>query len=737
MRQTTPALKWEFGQVPQIPFDAPRANDMTAVKLWRTAAAPGNVRLDLLAHGLIPDPFDHEQTEASAWVDGADWWYKTRVALPLQPGQRAFVRFHGIDYLSAIFVNGAEVSRHAGMFSRQTVELTDWLQDGACELAVRLWGSNALPQRRLTALQTLWQRLASPVYGGWAGIYPHRSAALKTQMSFGWDFAPRILTTGIWDRVETIITGPTFIEDCRVAVAPSGQGKAILSLNSRTPQPETVQLTVTVPDGSRFKVQSSTSNLKPETLNLKLEFTVPEPQLWQPWDLGEPHLYTLTAEISGSDSVATRFGIRSVELRDWQFQLNGQPEFIRGLNWVPADSFPGRVSRADYAELLKLAKESGANMLRVWGGGLREKQDFYDLCDELGLLVWQEFPFACMFLGTFPRDRTFLAQVEQESTEIVRQINNHPSVVAWCGGNEFSPRRNKALIRTLARSIENTDIGSRPFIPASPSKGDSHNWDVWHGEMPFWAYRREPARFLSEFGLQALPNRQTLTTMLADPTQNWESCNGDTPKLMRYLRLFLPQAKRESPDPDDLDELIEASQRAQAAALQTAIEHMRRRKAQTGGVMVWQFNEPWPAISWAVVDYFRRPKLAYHLLKKWFNPLLISLDFEPGLRRQAGDLFKAAMWGINDSPEEKEGEILVELDGAVIFKQKTTLRPCSAVRVGDISHRLQQEPERISVLWVEDGHTAARNSYDLTWVDTTPVNRWLRLRRWVADWVLH
>ncbi|MFQ5576251.1 MAG: glycoside hydrolase family 2 protein, partial [Anaerolineae bacterium] len=616
---------WQFGQVARLPFDAPDVDDRAAVKTWLPAAVPGSVRLDLLAQGMLAGPAWRTLPGDSEWVDAADWWYRTTLKADVRPGERAFVRFYGLDYRAAIFVNGRQVARREGMFSRHTLDVTEAAAGGRFELAVRLWGGGALPRRALTRRQKIWRAIAGRLHRSWVGVYPPRSAGLKAQMWFGWDFAPRLLTVGIWDDVETIVTGDTFIQDCQVHVDPQGRGAARLTLNSRRAGPVDVRLTV-APHNFRGDKQQFTITLSPSPLPQTVPFQL-DPRalkLWHPWDRGLPHLYTLRAEVPGSHTLATRFGVRSVELQNWQFRLNGAPEFIRGLNWVPADIFPGGVTPADYAALLRLAKESGANMLRVWGGGLKEKRAFYALCDELGLLVWQEFPFACMFLGTYPRRRAYLSLVRQEVSDIVRQLDNHPSVVAWCGGNEFSPRRNRRLAQTVSQAVQTAAVSPRPFIPASPGPGDSHNWLVWHGRAPLQAYRREKAPFLSEFGLQALPHRATLTAILPHPERDWESRHGDSQKLRRYLRPFLRR-----PNPG-LPALIAASQQAQAAGLQIAIEHMRRRKPKTGGAILWQFNEPWPGISWAIVDYFRRPKLAYRLLKQWYSPVLVCLNFEPG-----------------------------------------------------------------------------------------------------------
>lgn len=222
---THPLTAWQFGPVPRRPFTAASVYDLPAVGEWLPATVPGNVRVDLLNLGRIPDPFFAEQYRHSLWVEEMDWWYRCRPpAVSLEDGQRGWLVFHGLDYLAAVFVDGQEMARHEGMFSRLALDITAALRRPAPEIAVRLWGSTALPRRRLTPLQRLWQALAGPVYGSWVGIYPDRTATLKCQMSFGWDFAPPIRTMGIWDEVSLRLTGPAAILDAGLLARPAAAG---------------------------------------------------------------------------------------------------------------------------------------------------------------------------------------------------------------------------------------------------------------------------------------------------------------------------------------------------------------------------------------------------------------------------------------------------------------------------------------------------------------------------------
>jgi beta-mannosidase len=774
-------IDWQFGSVTRRPFDAPNVDDRAGVAEWLPACVPGNVRNDLLAQDRIPDPFFSDGYHASLWVEDCDWWYRCPLDISIEPDQRAFLVFYGIDYLSAIFLSGQELGRHEGMFGRQVYEITDVLHQtpdvsAPIEIAVRLWGSGALPRRHLSRLERGWSWLVEHLYPTGMGAFPDRMATLKCQMSFGWDFAPPIRTMGIWDDVWLVVTGGVFIEDVWITSELQDSSAELARLTIRvsvdSDRSRSVAANVRMRpanfDGSDFGPVSFNLDLPPGRSTHTLTFDVPTPRLWEPWDRGFPHLYELTLSLQPStpssqplDTVSTRFGIRYISLEDWIVSLNGRCEFVRGVNWVPADSLPGRLRRDDYAELLGMARAAGVNLLRVWSGGLREKSAFYDLCDELGLLVWQEFPFACSFLGYFPRDPGWLGLVERECTAIVREVRNHPSVALWCGGNEFSPRRNQPLVHTLTRVVEAHD-GTRPFVPASPSSDDTHNWDVWHGKYPLHTYRKEGARFLSEFGLQAAPSIETLRACLPEtdlwpPDAAWEVHKAELGKLWRYVGLTLPptpsiegkgslsltplslqgrEAGVEGESGDLLQDFIAASQRVQALGLQIAIEHIRRRKGEMGGVCLWQFNEPWPAISWAIVDYFRRPKLAYQRLKGLYNPVLVGLTF-PTTRYRPGDTLEGEVWAVNDSLEALDDcQLRIEIDGMEISKADVTLPPDSTEVVGVLRHQFQTEPHDLQLTMNHGGRVIAYNYYDLTYDDPAMPGWRERLVRWLARMAL-
>jgi beta-mannosidase len=463
----------------------------------------------------------------------------------------------------------------------------------------------------------------------------------------------------------------------------------------------------------------------------KLEFALQDAREWNPWDRGDPNLYEIDIHILGRanqllDSSTTTFGIRSFELRregkqqdPWTFLLNGKREFIRGANWVPLDAIPGRVRREDYAARLKQARAANVNFLRVWGGGLREKRAFYDLCDELGILVWQEFPFAGAILDRFPRDDAFLNFVAEECTAIVRALRNHPSLVVWCGGNEFNTRGNRAIVNALRKVVGRED-GTLPFKPASPYRDESHNWRVWHRSANLRDYKKEQTPFLSEFGLQSAPNVESLEKFLPHhalfpPNAMWTYHRAELQKLGRYAS---PQKPSSADWANELSTFVAATQRVQAIALQIAIEHMRRQKSNaSAGVVVWQFDDAWPSISWSLVDNYGIPKLAFRALKRAYSPILASFDY-PLKPRRIGTIVRGDLWIISDLRSSfTNAQLTASLNAKEFYSQRVDVAPDSAECVGSVDTPLGAG-ENVLQLKLSWGHaTLSENEYDLNYCD--------------------
>jgi beta-mannosidase len=726
---------WELGHVRP-------GRGLDDVDKWHQASVPGNVRVDLLRNRLIEDPFIGLQNESSRWVEKFDWWYRREFHLDPKAGARTFLIMKGVDYECEVYVNGMIAAEHVGMFSPIIVDIS----------------------RRVARENIIYVRIRN------TGRLTDRAATTKCQMSFGWDFAPPIRAMGIWDSVSVVQCGDAFIPALHVdpIEVSDSYWEAHLSarINAATRGEAEVRYTIK-PDNFASEqeiIRNELIVLEAGANLVRTSIPVDDPHLWQPWEEGPPHMYTVDMQIMRDDQVlhasAARFGLRSIELfwnenrpeHEWTFEINGKRKFIRGANWVPADSFPGCVDRARYQSLLQRARVANINMLRVWGGGLCEKQDFYDLCDDLGLLVWQEFPLACPN-RPYPRFRGFRSLLRQEAKAIVHSCKNHPSVAMFCGGNELSQAWNRRILEDLERIVL-LHGGGRPFKQASPTLGERHNWIVHHSKGNIAEYREETASILSEFGLQAPPVRESLEKFipeenlwpvapvmpyiigeyamdLADKVRMLDRFYPETPearnaRVWTYHHAQLSKIIRyaEQAGYENLDAFIDASQRMQALGLQVAVEHMRRRRYTASGVLFWQFNEPWPAICWSVLDYYGRPKLAYHTIRDVFNPLLVSLDY-PLREYQQGDPFEAKAWIINDRHTEYHGlsvEINHVADGRVAAHTRIdvpVVAPDSGVLLDlPVAFEVDGSDSRlVECAVLQSEKVLSRNLYDLSLFD--------------------
>jgi beta-mannosidase len=778
------------GLEPVLPGPAPWPGRATAggprqgseAEGWLPATVPGDVHLDLIHAGRLPDPHFGQNSLAGHWVDAHDWWLVRDLAdLDLSPDRRVFLRLRGVDYLSEVYFNGHHLDRHEGMFSPQLYEVTGMLTGAprggeatAGTLAVRVTGTAHLPPLRGERVGWLTRRRdRQELRVGLSQRWPHRRSVLKCQMGFGWDFAPDLPSLGIWDDVELIVTGDVFIRDllANPTFSEDLEGpvrlQVTLELDARAHSEVEIGLNLYgLNCDAPPLVQLFPATLQPGRQRLACSLDVPEPHLWWPWERGAPNLYRLIVNVRRHADVLDRvnqtLGLRQIrlepnpdvspqpperseegEILPWVFVVNGQRLFLRGANWVPASLFPGQVTAKDYQALLDLARQANMNALRVWGGGLREKAAFYDCCDRLGLLVWQEFPFACAFLTRYPRSDDYLALVAQEARAIVRELRHHPSVTLWCGGNEFDPARNRPLVETLAAAVAAEDP-TRPFVPTSPTGGDRHNWHVWHGHAPASVYREDRSQFASEFGLQAPPVAETLRQFIPPdelwpPGPSWAHHNADWPKLRRYAAPLLDG--RKAPRKVALEEFLAASQRAQALGLQVAIEHHRRRKYACGGCLLWQFNTPWPAIEWAILDYYRRPKPAYDVVQRLYAPVLVSLEY-PLVAYKAGSQFCPSVWVINDRAEPLPGcrlEITLEnADGTPLewLERTLDLSADSAEVVARFCWTLPAGARWARCRLSQGDTLLSFNEYDLSFHDPGRPARWRRFLSWLGDRLL-
>ena len=691
---------------------------------WLPVQVPGDVTRALIEAGRIPDPFIDRNEDEVRWMEEREWWFRAHFKNPsdLNPKEeRLLLAFEGLDTYAVLYLNGNLLGRHQNMFSEAVFDVTNKLKPGDNLLAVRF----DPPLSKVNP---------DDPFKSWWGRNPERVYMRKAQFGYGWDWGPRLPTIGIWRPVELVrhriaaLLGVQFatLRLDRQSAGLLGEepkiSSALVMLRISAARfagddPLKAEVRLTAP-GEKKPILSETIPLnQPGGLqDQTVYFSVPNPTLWWTHDIGQPFLYDLRVQLRRGkevlDSYQSQVGIRTLSLdqspdpdepgtRFFRFVLNDVPIFARGANWIPADSFVGAIPPERYENLLSMASEAHMNMLRVWGGGIYEHDLFYELCDRLGMLVWQDFMFAC---AMYPENDAYAVEVEFEARFQVKRLRNHPSLALWCGNNENqwihdrnNPQHPEEKVpgsryydQLLPDVVSELD-GITPYWPGSPyggndynsmTEGDLHDWRVWHGGQPrrfgdplvndrspegvsYRHYAEDMGRFISEFGMHAAPVLETLKRVIPEDqlyhhSPAMDHHNKDNPKnkgdnLMQTVTGL----------PDNLDEYIDFSMIAQAEGLKFGIEHFRQRKPHCSGALIWQLNDCWPVLSWSLIDYYGFGKAGYFYTQRVFAPVMASFKlFEDG---------GAAVWLTNDCLQDFVGTIqvrLAEFDGDLVWEKE-------------------------------------------------------------------
>lgn len=670
------------------------------------AEVPGCVHTDLLRHGLIADPFWGSNEADLQWIEEKDWLY--RCAFHAQPEWLAHEHVElvaeGLDTVATIRLNGRVIAQTDNMFRAYRIDITGALKNRGNQLEIA-FGS---------PIKAIRKRQQPDDYREWNDPVGGSSHLRKEQCSFGWDWAPRFATSGIYlpirleawsgNRMESVRLRQKHGKDIvEVAVEPhlalkrSAQIRGTLSLRG--------EVAAELKDG---------------------KFTVRNPELWWPNGLGAQPLYTVALELVSKgeviDTWTDRIGLRTIALdrhkdaygESFQFVVNGHPVFAKGASWIPAHSFVAGVDRAFYDNLLSSAAAAHMNMLRVWGGGIYEKEAFYDLCDEKGLLVWQDFMFAC---ALYPGNKAFLANVKEEAQYQVRRLANRACLALWCGNNELeqmpheilkTARRKKdydaVFYNLLPAAVERWD-GETPYWPSSPHNpegyekghnnehgGDAHFWDVWHGRQPVEYFAEKKFRFCSEFGMQSYSSPEVAATFCPP-----EEFNVFAPAMENHQKnragngIIFDYVSRLYRMPKDYASLAYLSQLSQAYTLKYGIEHFRRSMPCTMGALYWQLNDCWPVFSWSSLEFGGKWKALHYAAKHFFAPLLVSA-YIPGRESvgvgntQVNTVRHVHLHAVYDGPDPVAGRLswkLCHLDGRILEEgtKKVSLRYGDAKRV--------------------------------------------------------
>ncbi len=622
---------------------------------WMPATVPGGVHTDLLALGKIPDPFVADYEKQVQWIGDTDWEYRYafNVAPELLKEAKQFLVCDGLDTLAEVSLNGKLLGKAENMYRRWKWEVTLVLKNGENELSILF----RAPVAYITAKQK-----EKPLMGG--GDIPGGPHLRKAPCQWGWDWGPKLPPIGVWKDIRLEGYSSAKFEDVHVRQKHEG-GNVTVSVTASVDiwrkSPLTVSATLVAPDGIR---QTTRVEIADEAI---ASIGVNNPQLWWPQGYGKQNLCQLEVMLeNGTSTLDTRryqIGLRTINLKqepdEWgesfTFVVNGVPVFAKGADWIPADSFPTRITDAHLEYLIKSAAEAHMNMLRVWGGGLYESEGFYDLCDHYGILIWQDFTFAC---GVYPEDDAFAESVRAEAIENIRRLRHRASLALWCGNNEMEQgwsdwgwnksvdalnQRLKAgydrMFHHLLPEVIAAEDPDRVYWPSSASsgipfaepngmqRGDMHYWDVWHGRKPFTAYRQQFPRFMSEFGFQALPPYRTIETYAAPEDQNMTSY------IMEHHQrsgsgngLMIAQMTDTFRMPRDFKALVYLSMLLQAEGIRYGVEHWRRHMNRVSGTLIWQLNDCWPVASWSSLDYFGRWKALHYAAKRFYAPVLLSVE---------------------------------------------------------------------------------------------------------------
>lgn len=694
-----------------------KSNDETD---WLPAKVPGCVHRDLYSNNKISDPFYGTNEKDLQWIDKKDWEYKTAFDAPstLLEEKNIVLVFEGLDTYADVYLNGEKVLSADNMFRTWKVDIKPYLKDQNNILCVYFHSPIKLGLVKLEENEFGLPAINDDSEMGGVGDKKLSVYTRKAPYHFGWDWGPRFVTSGIWKSVYIEGWTGTRFDDLFIRQNHVTAERANLTAQIEVESDSNYEGKLVV-SSNEYKFER-TVHINQGVNRLELDIEIQSPKLWWSRGLGEPHQYEFTATLfKGQETVGEltrKTGIRSIKLiqdqdekgTSFYFELNGIPVFAKGANHIPNDSFLTDITYERYKYEVQSAAEANMNMIRVWGGGVYEYDCFYELCDEYGILVWQDFMFAC---SMYPGDEAFLQNVRQEALDNIKRLRNHPSIALWCGNNEIDAawshyveeggwgykqlytqeQREKiwedyeAVFHKILPDALNEQLPGANYWPSSPmsvwsgeqdqhalgipSSGDIHYWGVWHNLEPFEFYNEKIGRFMSEYGFQSFPEERTVRTYAKDKDMALESDvmlahqkNGRGNSIIKdYMDKYFRT-------PIDFPSFLYMSQVQQAEAIKSAIEAHRRAKPYCMGTLYWQLNDCWPVASWASIDYYGRWKALHYYAKKSFKDVMISID---------GTTSEIKVYSVSDTLDAISGELtiqLIHLNGDVLKEWKESIQ---------------------------------------------------------------
>jgi beta-mannosidase len=614
---------------------------------WLEAKVPGDIVSDLLLNEIINDPYFSTNEDSIQWIYKQDWTYKSSFQLGFSQNQELV--FNGLDTYTHIYINDSLVLKTDNMFRKWTLDVSSLKRKK--EHSLKIVFKNVLEEE-----QQKIQNLGYELPGG------NRVHTRKAGFHYGWDWGAKITTSGIWKVVEINAWNDATVREFEILQKELSDHIAYLDAK--------IELDVQTEANYSIAIYDSIYSyfLTPGNHRLSIPIIIDQPKKWWPNGHGEQHLYTMKLLLKKDHKIITqkqkKIGLRHVELvnekdslgTSFYFKINGKPIFMKGANYIPQDHLQSQVSNQDYLDLLLDAKNSNMNMLRIWGGGIYEQDIFYDICDSLGILIWQDFMFAC---AMYPSDSLFLDNVRIEAIENVRRLNHHPSIVLWCGNNENSEGwqrwgwqdrydyvQKKEIEKGYNQLFNNilpqvvSQYANTPYWESSPSlgrgdprhqwQGDAHYWGIWHDAEPFENFLKKVPRFMSEFGFQSFPSIETISTFCDTSEFDLNSASMlSHQKHPRGNALILEYMEREYPIPNSFEKLVYLSQIVQSQGIRMGLEAHRYNQPYCMGTLYWQFNDCWPVASWSSRDYFGNWKALNYAVQQVFQPLALSIVSKP------------------------------------------------------------------------------------------------------------
>jgi len=694
------------------------------------ATIPGTIHTDLLNNKLIVDPFFSDNELKLGWITECDWVYQTKFDFYDNTNKNVNLVFEGVDTVGEIYLNDRKLGNTDNMFLTYSFNVKNILKQKNNLLKVIIKS----PVRYAKQQEEKYGKL--PVALNSSRVYIR-----KAQYSFGWDWGPTFPTSGIWRKVYLREWSNAKIDSLVFNTKKLGKNYADVEVVIRveTHSSKNILLLVSLSDGDNVYEKKITVQ---ETKEYRVAFKIKEPKLWYPNGEGDQHLYLLRAKIFDDDNeildeVERKVGIRTIELilkeketSTFKFRINSRDIYCKGVNWIPADSFLPEVSQKKYSYLLSLAKQANINMVRVWGGGIYENDEFYRLCDELGLLVWQDFMFAC---GAYPENNEFIANVRKEVTQNVLRFQHHPCLALWCGNNEnewiwFQEQKISSkkmtgykIYHNVIPKILNKVDPDRPYWQSSPfgneddpnsfKSGNTHQWKIWSMWIDYEEVKDDKSLFVTEFGFQGPANKDTFEKYLSKKNRTFsdkifehhnKQIEGPE-RIIRFLSGHLPIKT-------EWDDYLYLTQLNQAFALKTCLEYWRTN-GRTNGSIIWQLNDCWPVTSWSIIDSDIKPKIAYHFVKNAFALQLIYI-------KDDGSTIKIIL--LNQNQDIIKGKLRLTVISAItgeIIQDTSNNLTISKVSIVEISSFIRKDlpPDEnwiiTAVLYDESNKTICRNYY--------------------------